>query len=99
MQNPCLLSENNTKYLFFQFNVFYIYWTKEKTSALNSNTCNILRPVYMGGSKMISEGGRFDKITVLTLRIQTANRVNPDQTPQNAASDRGLLCLALTQQI
>ena len=28
-----------------------------------------------------------------------ANRVDPDETPQNAASHQGLFCLALTQQI
>ena len=36
---------------------------------------------------MISEGVRFDKITVLT-----------DRMPQNAASDQGLHCLQFVQQ-
>ena len=53
---------------------------------------------------MISEGEgvRFDKITVLTLRIRAdrpeQNSLDPDQTPQKAASDQGLHCLLLTQQ-
>ena len=35
--------------------------------------------------------------TVITLSIET-NSVDPDQTPQNAASDQSLHCLPYTQQ-
>ena len=44
----------------------------------------------MGGSRMISQGVRFDQITVLTvrLRIDRANSLDPDQTPQNVASGK-----------
>ena len=55
----------------------------------------------MGESRMMSEGAvRFDKITVLYVFRQTdqSNNVNPDQTPQKAASDLGLCCLPLTKQ-
>ena len=36
---------------------------------------------------------RFDQISVLTLRIRTGlSNVDPDKTPQNAASDQGQRC-------
>ena len=43
------------------------------------------------------------RIAVFMLSIRRgrpdrANSVDPDQTPQNAASDHGLLCLPLIQQ-
>ena len=52
---------------------------------------------------MISEGVRFDKITVLTLCSRTdrqilANMVDSDQTPNNAASDQCLHCFSVIQQ-
>ena len=55
-----------------------------------------------GGSRMISKAVRFYQITVLTRRIRKdrpeQKSVDPDRTPQNAASDQGLLCLSLAQQ-
>ena len=46
---------------------------------------------------MTSEGVWFDQFTILTLRIPKiqANSVDPDQMPQNVASDQGLHCLPL----
>ena len=39
------------------------------------------------------EGVGFNQISVLTLCIRTGlNSVDPDQTPQNAASDQGQYC-------
>ena len=47
-------------------------------------------------------GYPFDQITVLTQKVfektNLANSVDSDQTPQNAASDQGLLSLPLIQQ-
>ena len=51
------------------------------------------------GSRMRCQ---FDQISVLTLYIRKdkpEHSVNPDQTPQNAASDLGLHCLPLIQQL
>ena len=46
-----------------------------------------------GGSRMISEGVRFDKsyrtYSMYSDRQVRANIVDPDQTPQHAASDQG----------
>ena len=61
---------------------------------------------YKGGSSRISEGGWGGGVDSTTLSyfstysdIQArANMLDPDQTPQNAASDQGLHCLPLTQQ-
>ena len=51
---------------------------------------------------MISEGLRFDQITILSLHILVrqagANSVDPDQMPHNVPSDQGLHCFSLTQQ-
>ena len=43
------------------------------------------------------------RTTIITLtkywdRLTFANSVDPDQTPQNAISDKGLLCLPYIQQ-
>ena len=48
-------------------------------------------------------GGGFD-LNILPYftysdRQAWANSVDPDQTPQNAASDQGLHCLPLTRQL
>ena len=47
-------------------------------------------------------GGGFDLIilpySTYSDRQTWTNSVDPDQTPQNAASDQGLHCLPLTQQ-
>ena len=50
---------------------------------------------------MISEWVRFDQFTVRTMyseRQALANSVDPDQTPQTAASDQGLLYLPVAWQ-
>ena len=52
-------------------------------------------PGFFNRESKISEGVRFDQTTVLT---GLSNGVDPDQTPQNAASDQGLHCLPLVQQ-
>ena len=40
----------------------------------------------------------FDQITVFYTKTGLTNSTDPDQTPQNAASDPGLQCLPLIQQ-
>ena len=49
---------------------------------------------------MISEGFNLIKLPYFTYseRHACANSVDPDQTPQNAASDQGLHCLPPTHQ-
>ena len=67
------------------------------TRILSGCTCPM---VLRGGSRMISEGIRFHRITYSTYpeRQARANSADPDQTPQNAASDLGLHCLPLNQK-
>ena len=55
------------------------------------------------GSRRISEGVQFNNITVFNYskyleRHAWANSTDPDQMPQNMASEQGLPCLPLTQQ-
>ena len=49
---------------------------------------------------MISEGFNLIKLPYFTYseRHVCVNSVDPDQTPQNAASDQGLHCLPPTHQ-
>ena len=57
---------------------------------------------FRGGSRRISEGVDliiyYCTYSTYSDRQAWANSVDPDQTPQNAASDQGLHCLSLTQQ-
>ena len=55
------------------------------------------------GARWGGGGCRFDNITIPCMysdkhTFKSANSEDPDQTPQNAASDQGLLCLTLIQQ-
>ena len=61
------------------------------------------RIISKGGSRMISEGGGsiksyYRSYSTYSDRQAWVNSVDPDQTPQNAASDQGLHFLPLTQQ-
>ena len=63
-------------------------------------------PYLKGASKFLrrreAAGRRFDQITLLTLysdRQDWANSLDPDQMPQNAASDQGLYCFQLILQL
>ena len=66
------------------------------TMQIGNHSC-LLCNKFRGGSKMTSEGVWFDQFTILTLCIPKiqANSVDPDQMPQNVASDQGLHCLPL----
>ena len=55
------------------------------------------RDIGGGGSKMISSSN-YSIYSTYSERHAWANRVDPDQTPQNAASDQVLHCLSLIQQ-
>ena len=53
-----------------------------------------------GGSRMISEGNRFDQIFLLTLRIRTDwPELDPDQTPQNACKTFTETVMYLTKDL
>ena len=73
--------------------LFQFFQLKLDKSTLSSNLQRRIQDKFWGV--------HFDQ-TVLTLRFldrqALANRVDPDQTPQNAASDQGLHCLPLNQQ-
>ena len=54
-----------------------------------------------GGCRMILRGFDMIELPYFTNsdRQAIANSVDPDQTPQNAASDQGLRLFPLTQQV
>ena len=62
----------------------------------------LIRSAFRGGSRMISKGVDLIILPYLIYVFGLtglSKQCRPDQTPQNAASDQGLLCLPLIQQV
>ena len=62
----------------------------------STNIKSMVDPGLFNRGFKISEGVGIDPVT---LRKVWANNIDPDQTPQNAASDQGRYCLPLIQQL